>query len=113
MSAYGDARKSWSDVISTTIGPSSSGDNTLIAATTGRKIRVLACSISAASSVNVKFTSSTTSDLTKLFYLATGELNIALPYNPMGWFQTVAGELLGMNLSGGVVVAVQLTYAIV
>jgi len=112
MSAYADARRTFSDIISTTVSPSSSGDNTVIAATTGRKIRVLAVAISAASAVNAKFTSSTTSDITKLFYLTSGDLNVVLPFNPMGWFETVSGELLGLNLSSGVSVALQITYAI-
>ena len=113
MSAFTDARRSTSDVISTTVSVSSSGDNTAIAAVTSRRIRVLAVSISAASAVNAKFTSSTTSDLTKLFYLTSGDLNVVLPYNPFGWFQTVAGELLGLNLSSGVSVALQITYVLI
>jgi len=115
MSALADARRSFSDIISTTVTVATSGDNTLVAAVTSpnnRKIKVLAVAISAASAVNVKFTSSTTSDITKLFYLTSGDLNVVLPYNPFGWFQTVSGELLGLNLSGNVSVAIQLTYVL-
>lgn len=113
MSAYADARRTFSEVISTTVSPATSGDNTALAAVTGRRIRVLSLSLSAASAVNAKFTSSTTSDLTKLFYMTSGELNVVLPHNPFGWFQTVAGELLGLNLSGSVSVALQITYVLI
>ncbi len=113
MSAYVDAKRSFTEVISLPLTWTTSGDNTIVAAVTGRRIRVLAAAISVASAVNIKFTSSTTSDLTKLFYLTSGDLNITLPYNPFGWFQTVAGELLGCNISGTVVTNCQMTYVLI
>ena len=36
--------------------------------------------------------------------------SITLPYNPLGWFETVAGELLNMELGGAQAVAGCLTY---
>lgn len=95
------------------LAPASSGDNTLVAAVAATKIRVMAYSLWGASAVNAKFTSSTTSDLTKLHYMASGELGKVFPWNPGGWFETVAGELLGLNLSGAVVCSTQLTYILV
>lgn len=114
MSAYADARRTFSEVISTTVSPASSGANTVLAAVTGRKIRILSLSLSAASAVNVKFQSASGgTDITKLFYLTSGDLNVVLPHNPFGWFQTVAGELLCADLSGGVSVAMQITYVLI
>ena len=108
MSRLSDFRKTFgpSDILRVNTAISSSGDNTLIAAVTGKKIRMLTFWVWAASAVNIKFTSSTTSDLTKLMYLASGELGKVFPLNDAGWFETVAGELMGVNLSSGVVVTV-------
>lgn len=89
-----------------TAAPASSGANTIIAAVTGLKIRVLSLWMSPATAVNAKWQSSTTSDLTKLFYMPSSHPGVVLPHNPMGWFQTVAGELLNLDLSGAVVVNV-------
>jgi hypothetical protein len=115
MGALTDLRRTYgsSDIgrFNTTV--SSSGDNTLVAASTGRKIRVITYNLFAASAVNAKFTSSTTSDLTKLHYMAAAELGKNFPWNPAGWFETVSGELLGVNLSGGVVVTVGGIYILI
>ncbi len=113
MSAFADVKRTFSDILTTTVSPASSGDNTVIAAVTGRKIRVLAVTFSASAAVNGKFTSGTTPDITGLFYFTTGELNVQLPYNPFGWFQTAAGALLGFNLSSGTSVALQITYVLI
>ena len=54
--------------------------------------------------VNVKFQSHTTpTDLTGLFYLAANG-GFVLPYNEAGWFSTLAGEALDINLSGAIAV---------
>lgn len=108
MSRLSDFRKTygpsdilrWNNALATT-----SGDNTIIAAVTGKKIRVLSFYMSPASAVNLKWTSSTTSDLTKLFYMANASIPVVFPMNEAGWFETVAGELLGANLSGSVIVS--------
>lgn len=89
-----------------TLAPGSSGANTVVAAVTSLKIRVLSLWMSPASAVNAKWQSSTTSDITKLFYMPSAGVGVTLPHNPMGWFQTVAGELLNLDLSGAVVVNV-------
>jgi hypothetical protein len=70
--------------------------------------------MSVASAVNLKWGSATAgTDITKLIYFTAGELNVNLPYNPFGWFQTVAGELLNANLSGTVVTTAQITYVLI
>lgn len=92
---------------------SASGATTIIAAVTSKKIRVVALQVIANAAVNVKWQSHVTpTDLTGLAYLAANG-GYVLPYNPVGWFQTVAGEALDINLSGSVAVGGSLTYVTV
>lgn len=92
------------------ISSASSGNNTLVAAVTGKRIRVLSLFLVATGAVTVRFESA--ADGTAL----SGQMAIAangslvLPYNEAGWLQTVAGELLNLELSGGVQVSGALTY---
>ena len=81
----------------------------IVAAVTGKKIRVIAGKLSFSGTVNAKWQSSTTSDLTGLTY---GVANTLDPYqfNPGGHFETVAGELLNLNLSAGVAVGGYVDY---
>jgi hypothetical protein len=46
--------------------------------------------------------------LTGLTYFAAAGASQVLPYNPDGWFQTLPGEALDINLSGSVAVLRQL-----
>ncbi len=90
-----------------------SGDNTLVAAVASRKIRVLSVFLVASGAVTIRFES--TADGAKL----TGQMsagangNITMPFNPEGWFETVAGELLNMELGGATSVDGCLTYVLV
>lgn len=85
------------------IAVASSGANTLVAAVTSKKIRVLALCIIAGAAGNVYFTSAAAG--TVIFGGSTNKINLAanggfvLPFCPVGWFETVAGELLSMNAS--------------
>lgn len=82
------------------IDAASSGDNTIVAAVTGKKIRVHAVFLVAAGAVNVRFESGASGTA------LTGQMNCAanggfvLPYNPVGWFETAAATLLNLELSG-------------
>lgn len=92
------------------IAASSSGANTVIAAVTSKRIRVVALLLTANGAVNAKWQSHVTpTDLTGLAYLAANG-GYTLPYNPLGWFQTVSGEALDINLSGAVAVGGMITY---
>lgn len=77
----------------------SSGDNTLIAAVSGKKIRVLSVFLVAAGTVNVRFESGASGTA------LTGQMNLVantgfvLPFNPVGWFETAATTLLNLELS--------------
>lgn len=92
------------------IDAASSGDNTLVAAVTGKKIRVLALVLVSAGTVTARFESAAGGTA------LTGQMTLAvntgfvLPFNPLGWFETVAAELLNLELSGAVSVDGCLTY---
>lgn len=92
------------------IDAASSGDNTLVAAVTSKKIRVLAAFLVSAGTVNVRFESGAGGTA------LTGQMNLvansgfALPYNPAGWFETGSNTLLNLELSGAVSVDGSLTY---
>ncbi len=91
------------------IAASSSGDNAIVAAVPTKKIRVLAYNMVANGAVNAKFQSDAT-DKTGLKYFDAAGAGICAPFNPVGWFETVAGEKLDLNLSGAVAVGGELVY---
>lgn len=93
-----------------TIAASASGNNTLVAAVTSKKIRVLAAVFMSNGAVNAKFQSGAGgTDLTGLFYMVANT-GAALPFNPAGWFETASNTLLNLNLSGAVAVGGCITY---
>lgn len=91
------------------ISASSSGDNTVVAAVTSKKIRVLRYHFTSNGTVNAKWKSSTTSDLTGLHYMIQ-YASAGGSFAPVGLFETVAGEALTLNLSGAVAVGGSVTY---
>lgn len=77
------------------------GDNTLVAAVTGKKIRVLACFlIMTGTAVTIRFESATGGTALTGQMQPTQGGGFVLPYNPVGWFETLSGELLNLELSG-------------
>lgn len=92
------------------IDAASSGDNTLLAAVASKKIRVLSAFLVAAGAVTVRFESGAGGTA------LTGQMNVAanggfaLPFNPVGWFQTATNTLLNLELSGATSVDGCLTY---
>lgn len=92
------------------ISASSSGNNTIIAAVTDKRIRVLSCFLIAATAVTAKWQSGAGgTDLTGTVSLAdTG--GYVLPFNEGGWFQTDPNTLLNLSLGGSVVVAGSVSY---
>ena len=92
---------------------SSAGATTIIAATAAKSLLVLALQLATNAPVNVKWQSHVIpTDVTGLAYygLHGGEV---LPFNQGGWFKTIAGEALDINLSGAVAVGGSLTYVLV
>lgn len=93
------------------IAAASSGNNTLLAAVSAKKIRVLAYNFMGAAAVNAKFQDGAGgTDLTGLKYLDAAGAGIVAPFNPLGWFETTANTLLNLNLSGAVAVGGELVY---
>lgn len=93
------------------IAAASIGDNTLVAAVAGKKIRVIAALLVASGgAITVRFESAAGGTaLSGLMNLgADGQL--PLPENGFGWFETVAGELLNLELSAATSVDGVLVY---
>ena len=88
----------------------SSGDNTIVAAVTGKKIYAISLFLVSAGIVNVRFESGASGSA------LTGQMNLianvgfALNYNKGAWFETTAGALLNLELSAGISVDGSLSY---
>lgn len=89
-------------------GASSTGDNVVVAAVTGKRIRVLAMGIIQQSSTEGSVFRSNTTAIGHTFSLAT-KTSYVLPFNPFGWFETAVGATLNLNKSttGGTDLVVQ------
>lgn len=92
------------------ITASSSGATTIVALVAAKKIRVVSWSLVCNAAVNVKWQSHVTpTDLTGLYYFAANG-GISVPFSPVGYFETIAGEALDINLSGAQAVGGVLCY---
>lgn len=92
------------------IAASTSGNNTIVALVSGKKIRVLSMWLVASGAVNAKFQSGASgTDLSGLAYLIANT-GMVLPYNPAGWCETASGALLNLNLSAATAVGGGLSY---
>lgn len=93
-----------------TISAASSGNNTLVAAVTGKRIVPIQIALVSNGTVNVKFQSGASgTDLTGLFYLVANT-GFVMPLSESGWFQTGIGSLLNLNLSAAIAVGGVLSY---
>jgi hypothetical protein len=97
---------------SANINASASGNNTIVAAVGGKKIKVLQYKVVVSANVTVTWESSGGSVLDGpcAFAANGGE---APPYCPVGHFDTLTGEGLVMNLSSAVQVGGHLKYVLV
>lgn len=92
------------------IDAAASGDNTIVAAVSAKKIRVVSLFLVSAGTVNVRFESGASGTA------LTGQMNLiantgfVLPWNPGGWFETAAGSLLNLELSGTISVDGSVSY---
>lgn len=92
------------------ISAASSGDNTIVAAVVGKRIRVLSCFLVAAAAVTAKFQSGAGgTDLTGAASLSANG-GYVLPFNEGGWFQTDPNTLLNLSLGGAQAVAGAVSY---
>lgn len=86
------------------------GDNTIVAAVGSKKIRVLSLCLVASGAVTARFESAASGTaLTGQMVLPSGGI-LSLGFNPSGWFETIAGQLLNLELSGAVSVDGCLSY---
>lgn len=93
------------------VAASASGATTVVAAVTGKKIRVLGFYLVGNGAVNTNFQShTTTSTAAGLNYIAAAGGGVSVGYSPLGWFETVAGEALDINLSAAIAVGGQIIY---
>jgi hypothetical protein len=100
-----------SEALKAVVAASTGGDNTLVGAVAAKKIRVLALVLVAsggANTVRLESAASGTALTGQMDLVSDGQL--ILPYNPAGWCETVAGQLLNLELSAGTSVAGVLTY---
>ena len=97
-----------------TIAASSSGNNTIISAVTGKQLWVLKCVLMSNGTVNVKFQSGASgTDITGLFYLIANTgfaMNQDGGNNANPWFKTATSALLNLNISDAVAVGGVLSY---
>ena len=92
------------------IDHATSGDNTIVAAVTGKKIRVLAITLVSAGTVTARFESGAGGTaLTGQMTLAVNS-GFSISCGQLGCFETAAGSLLNLELSGAVSVDGFLTY---
>jgi len=99
--------------LSIPIDHATNGDNTLVAAVAGKRIRVLSFLMIASGTVTVRFESGAGgSPLTGQMPLVVNS-GMAPTYNPAGWFITNAGEALNMELSAAVSVDGVLNYDLI
>ena len=99
--------------LSVAVDHATSGNNEIVAAVTGKKIRVLSMLMIAAGTVNARFESG--ADGTAL----TGQMPLvansgfSATYNSNGWFETAAGESLNLELSAAISVDGVLNYDLI
>ena len=95
------------------IAVASSGDNTIVAAVSGKKLRVLNGFMIAAGDVDAYFVDGANTakvgDGTNGMDLAANS-GFTLPFSPVGWFETGSGQSLDLNLSAAVRVAGCITF---
>ena len=93
------------------IDAASSGDNTLVAAVTGKKIRVLALAITmTGTAVTIRFEDGAGGTALTGQMQPTQGKTVTLPFNPVGWFETSAATLLNLELGGAQAVDGVLVY---
>lgn len=87
------------------------GDNELVAAVSGKKIRLLSLVAIASGGANTLTLESGTDsgELSGAMDLAA-DGQLVLPHNPCGWVETVAGESLNLILSAATAVGGFFTY---
>lgn len=96
-----------------TIGTSASGDTTLVAAVSGKKIRVLTLDAISKAALDIYFKDGAGAEVfgkaASVVGLQAGG-GFILPHSPTGHFETASGQALLVNLSGSTALAGSLSY---
>jgi hypothetical protein len=92
------------------IAASGSGDNTLVAAVSAKKIRVLQYVFVAASAVTVRFESGAAGTALSGQMEVAANSGVGGAFNPIGHFETASNTLLNLELSSAISVAGHLVY---
>lgn len=83
------------------VDAATSGNNTLVSAVTGKKIRVVAAFLTmTGTAVTIRFESGADGTALTGQMTPTQGATFVLPFNPVGWFETAAGSLLNLELGG-------------
>lgn len=94
----------------------SSTNSSLVAAVTGKKIRVVSVVLSCgATATNVTFRSKpvgTGTDLTAILQLGING-QVVMPHSATGWFETASGEALTVTTGSGSTVGIVVNYILV
>jgi hypothetical protein len=101
------------EVLRAAVSVASVGDNTLVAAVSGKKIKVLGLMLVAPSKVDVRLESGASGTaLTGVITLSGYGFRVVWPPSEPGchWVETAAGALLNLELSGAVQVSGCLVY---
>lgn len=88
-------------------------DSAVVAAVSGKRIRVIAvCCVAAAVATNITFNSKPGGAGAAISALFANGANggFVLSFNPVGWFQTVSGEGLSVTTGAGSTTGIQVTY---
>jgi hypothetical protein len=112
MASYHDTG-STQNVLRLAIVSSAAGNNTLVAAVAGKKIRVHNVVLMASAAVTAQFQSGAGGTaLTGVMSLAANT-GFAPGFDPEGHFETAAGALLNLSLGTAVAVGGWMTYSVV
>lgn len=78
------------------------GDNSIVAAVAGKKIRVLSGLLVAGAIASVRFESAAGGTALTGVMVCVASSVLPFPFNPLGHFQTVAGEALSLEATADV-----------
>jgi hypothetical protein len=88
------------------------GTTAIQAAVTGQKIRVLSLLVVRTAGANaIDFQSDSTSMTDDIY--GTSTVPFVLPYSPLGWFETAAGEGLNAVVGSGTTCRITLAYVMI
>ena len=92
------------------IDAATSGNNTIVAAVSGKKIRVLSLFYLASGTVTCTWQTAAGGTALTGGLQHTAQTGAVLPFNEDGWFETVAGDLLNLSLNSATSVDGALSY---